>query len=95
VGQNVTPDIVADTSTVLSVDAAAGTAVRKRGSDGREDTVKFNAPVAGLRHRLAGTFNGTVISEVYQLPIPGAGIVLSVNASPTATHLYNVSVVRP
>jgi hypothetical protein len=95
VGQNIT-SVVADTSTVLSVDAAAGTVTSKRTSDGREATVKYNVPLPGLRHRPLQTFNGSSVSEVYQFPIPGAGLLLSINAVPAAsTHVYNVSVFRP
>ena len=95
VGQNIT-SVVADTTTVLSVDAAASTVVSRRGSDSREASVKYNVPLPGLRHRPAQTFNGSPVSEVYQFPIQGAGIVLSVNTVPAAsTHIYNVSVVRP
>jgi hypothetical protein len=48
-------------------------------------------PTPGLRFRAPTP----TISGVYQFPLPGTGIVVSVNSVPTGTHLYNVSVVRP
>lgn len=88
---------VADSVTIVSADAAAGTVVRKRESDGREDTVQYNKPVAGMRSRAAGTWNGIGFSGVYQLPLPGTGMVVAVNNAPSSssTHLFNLSVVRP
>jgi hypothetical protein len=89
-GQN-NASVVADSNTVLSVDTAAGTVVRKRGSDGREDTIRYNVPLTGLRYRA----QTSTILGVYQYPLPGTSVVLSVNSAPASTHLYNVSVVRP
>lgn len=94
-GQNITPEIAADASTVKTVDATARSAVRTRASDGREDTVHYDKPATGLRHRPAGTWNGAAFSGVYQFPMMGAGVSISINTSPTANHLYNVSIVRP
>ena len=90
----------AETNTVLSVDTAAGTAMRKRVSDGREDTVRFNQPLAGLRVREGGTWNGQPFAEVIQIPL-GIGITLSVNSDPHrfdgtgAAFIQNISVLRP
>jgi hypothetical protein len=89
-GQNNT-SVTPDANTILSVDSAAANVVRKRASDGREDTVQYNVPTPGLRFRAPTP----TISGVYQFPLPGTGIVVSVNSVPTGTHLYNVSVVRP
>ncbi|GAB3645930.1 hypothetical protein [Ramlibacter alkalitolerans] len=89
-GQN-NATIVADSNTILSVDTASSSVVRKRASDGREDTVVYNAPLPGLRYRAQ---TSTVLG-VYQMPLPGTNVVLSVNSAPASTHLYNLSVGRP
>lgn len=83
------PAIAADSNTVTAIDAAAGTLSRTRASDGRVDTVKINTPVEGARYRAAATG----ISAVYQLPIPGLGLTISLDDTPG--HFYVVSVGRP
>lgn len=82
---------VADSNTITAVDSATSSVSRKRTSDGREDTFKYNAPIDGLRFRaqVPGMLG------VYTFPLPGLGIALSVNSAASSTHLYNVSIGRP
>ncbi|MEJ8836310.1 hypothetical protein [Ramlibacter sp. AN1133] len=87
-----------DSNTVLTVDAATQTVTRKRSSDGREDVVHYNDPLAGVRTRDAGSFNNQPFAAVHQIPLPGMGLTLSVNsvpASATSTYIVNISVNRP
>jgi hypothetical protein len=87
-----------DANTVIAVDAATQAVTRKRASDSREDVVRYNQPLAGLRTRDAGTFNGLNFAKVYQFTVPGMGLTLSANgvpAGPTSTYIASISVVRP
>jgi hypothetical protein len=89
---------VADANTVIAVDTATSAVTRKRSSDGREDVARFNTPLDGLRTRDAGTWNGSNFAAVYQIPVSGLGITISVNKNPSSTtsaHIYNLSVGRP
>lgn len=79
----------ADSTTVVSVDAAASTFTRERLSDSRLDTFKVNYPVEGLRYREASTG----ISSVYQMQVPNLGLTASFDNMPG--HFYTISVLRP
>lgn len=85
----------ADSYTVKSIDSGGGV-TRKRASDGREDTVKYNYPMEGLRYRFAGNWNGQPYASVIQFPVPGLGAI-SINSMPSSPdlHIYAVSVTRP
>jgi hypothetical protein len=83
----------ADSTTIQSVDSAAGTITRVRTSDGRVDSFALNKPIDGTRSR---TFPGSV---VIQFPFNGLGITASINSVPAvgpayASHLYAMSVTR-
>ncbi|MBS0343659.1 MAG: hypothetical protein JSS56_24400, partial [Proteobacteria bacterium] len=79
--QNVTSAPVADSNKVTSVNGNAVT--RQRASDGRVDTVHYNDPMAGVRHRDAGIGpDNQPFAEVYQVTVPGAGLTVSINAQP-------------
>ena len=76
-----------------------GSAVtRERASDGRIDTVHYNDPMDGVRHRDAGTGpDGKPFAEVFQFTVPGSGLNVSINARPassTQRHIYAPSVQR-
>jgi hypothetical protein len=81
----------ADANTVIATDTAAGTLTRKRASDGREDTFKNDTPLAGMRYRDFGTN----VTPVYQIPLTGLGITVSVNIAGASTHLYSLATSRP
>lgn len=83
--------------TVKAVDTATNAVTRKRESDGREDVVRYNDPVDGVRLRDAGTWNSVPFASVYQVPIAGLGMTMSVNVNPppSAAYIYNISVTRP
>jgi hypothetical protein len=86
-----------DATTVQTVDAGTGVVTRKRTSDGREDLVRYNHPIDGVRARDAGTWNSVPFAPVLQMPLTGVGITLSVNTVPypTGAYIYNLSVSRP
>lgn len=86
-----------DATTVLTVDGATGVATRKRASDGREDLVRYNTPIDGVRARDAGSWNSVPFASVLQMTVPGIGITVSVNNTPypTGAYIYNLSVARP
>jgi hypothetical protein len=88
---------VKESVTVKTVDTATGVVTRKRESDGREDVVRYNNPIDGVRLRDAGTWNSVPFASVYQMPITGLGITMSVNANPhpSGNYIYNISVTRP
>jgi hypothetical protein len=88
---------VKESVTVKTVDTATGAVTRKRESDGREDVVRYNNPIDGVRLRDAGTWNSVPFASVYQMPITGLGITMSVNANPhpSGNYIYNISVTRP
>ena len=71
--QNETSAPVADSNKVTSVNGSAVT--RERASDGRIDTVHYNDPMDGVRHRDAGTGpDGKPFAEVFQFTVPGSGL---------------------
>ena len=87
-----------DASTILTVDAATQTVTRRRSSDDRPDTLHFNTPLAGVRTRDAGTWKGVGFAQVFQFPLQGTGITLSVNTSEfdaDTAFIHNISVLRP
>ena len=89
----------ADTNTALAVDAATSTETRQFGSDGHTDTLTFNDPSAGLRHRVVNAcqqVDGSARScnALVQLPMTGSGINASVSADP-AKHVIYLSVTKP
>jgi hypothetical protein len=88
---------VKESVTVKTVDTATSVVTRKRESDGREDVVRYNNPIDGVRLRDAGTWNSVPFASVYQMPITGLGITMSVNANPhpSGNYIYNISVTRP
>jgi hypothetical protein len=94
---NSTGPVGADSLSVTTVDAANQSFTRTRTSDGRVDTVSINRPVSGMRVRPAGSFEGQNFAGVVQMPLPGLGIVASVNSAPSTStfHLYSVSLARP
>jgi len=83
-----------DATTVLAVDGTAGTVTRKRQSDGREDLVRYNEPVDGVRTRAAGSWSGQNYLGVYMIPLAGMGVTTIVNTLPEV-HFYSVTVQRP
>jgi hypothetical protein len=88
-----------DTSTTLSVDTAAGSEVRRFTSDGHTDTLTFNDPYAGMRHRVVDACqqsDGSARScnALVQLPLTGSGINASVSADPSK-HVIYLSVTKP
>jgi hypothetical protein len=58
----------------------------------------FNQPIAGVRTRDAGTFNGGNFAQVVQVPLTGLGVTISINAQPFGagnTFIHNIAVVKP
>lgn len=97
-GVNETTAPKADSNTVTSVNGS--TVTRVRTSDSRVDTVHYNDPLPGVRHRDAGLNPDgvTPFAEVYQVSVPGTGLTVSINAvpsSPSRSHIYAPSVQRP
>ena len=88
-----------DVNTDVAVDTATSTVTRRFASDGHTDTLAFNDPAAGLRHRVVNaclTAEGGARScnAVVQMPMTGSGINLSVSADP-AKHVVYLSVNKP
>ena len=89
-----------DSTTVTAIDATAKTVTRLLASNSRVDTLGYDKPRDGLRHRALNTCSiGGVASNcsaVVQLPLQGMGITLSmsVGTNPT-TAFYQVSVGKP
>lgn len=82
----------ANSNTVTAVDEAARTVTRTRASDGRVDTVRFNAPVDGMRFRPPVTG----AAGLYYVPFPGLGLTTYLNGAPSSStlHIYGVSAGR-
>lgn len=85
----------AESITVIAVDTVASTTTRRRTSDSREDVVRYNTPLDGLRTRDAGTWNGTDFAGFYQMSLAGLGMSVWVNSNPAGTHFYGMSAGRP
>jgi hypothetical protein len=93
---NVVAVPTADSTTIATVHG--NTVTRVRASDSRNDTIHYNEPLPGVRHRDAGTNpGGSPFAEVYQFTVPGSGLTVSLNAQPTSatrTYFYAPSVQR-
>lgn len=90
-----------DSITVNAVNATARTSTRTRLSDGRVDTLFYDAPRDGLRHRppnscVSSTGATVNCAEVVNLQIQGMGwrIATSVGSN-TATAFANIQVNKP
>ncbi len=91
--------LVPDADTTTAFDAATNTATRQFASDGHTDTMVYNDPAPGLRHR---TVNACLTADnapdacraVVQMPLAGAGITAVVSADPTK-HFISLSVGKP
>jgi hypothetical protein len=87
-----------DSNTVTAVDTTAQTVTRLQASNSRVDTLTYNSPRAGLRHRVGNscTINGAPsnCAQVVQLPVLGVTLSSSVGAIPAAQFI-TVSVGRP
>jgi hypothetical protein len=84
--------------TIQTADTANSTATRRRDSDGRIETLHYNQPITGVRTRDAGTFGTGAFAEIFQIPLTGMGVTLSVNAQPAQVgvgYLYDIAVVKP
>ena len=89
-GSNRTTSVASDVNTANAV--AGDIETRTRESDGRVTDLRYNFPSAGMRYRAPG-----VASSVYQFPIVGTGINLSINSAQTSqsqAHVYVMSVVK-
>ena len=73
---------VADSTTAIAVDATTSAVTRKRSSDSREDFVRFNTPLDGVRTRDARTWNGSNFAAVHQIPV-------------TALRIYHLCQLQP
>jgi hypothetical protein len=78
-----------DVNTVVSVNTAARSYVRRMEEDGREETIHVNKPVDGVRTRVS-------TMDFYQLVLPGAGMTVGFNAGfhPTVPFVHTISVHR-
>ena len=90
---------VSDDVAAIAADAATSTVTRRFASDGHTDTVTFNDPGQGLRHRAANACltsdNGPrSCNAVVQMPMTGSGITAVVSADP-AKHFLSLSVGKP
>lgn len=89
-----------DFTTVTANDATARTLTRQLNSTGRIDTLGYDKPRDGLRHRSLNSCSiGGVASncaEFVQLPLQGMGITLTMSVGTnSATAFYQVSVGKP
>lgn len=89
-------DISAYSTTVIAVDAAAGTYTRRRTEDGRVDTFKDNTPSAGLRYRPAvAPANGAAgAAEAIAMNLPNTGLSIAISVNPL-DNFYSISLDRP
>jgi hypothetical protein len=90
-------DPVSTTSTILGVDSTAKAVLRKRNTDGREEVVRYNTPIAGVNQRVAGSWNGSAFPSLYEFAVAGMGLTLSVNADPfgfTTPYTYGIGIRR-
>jgi hypothetical protein len=88
-----------DTVTFTAVDAATKTVTRLRSSDNRVDTVRYDTPRDGLRHRAANACSvagaGVACAEFLQLPTNlGITVTTSVGSTP-AGAFFNFAVGKP
>lgn len=104
-GLNISPSSIisetdpsAITYTTTSVDATAGTTTRRNDDTGRVELLHFNQPLAGVRTRDGGTFNGSSFAQLVQIPLTGLGATISINAQPWgpgASFIHDIAVVKP
>jgi hypothetical protein len=89
-----------DSTSVTAIDATAKTVTRLLASNNRVDTLSYDQPRDGLRHRGLNTCSiagvASNCAEVVQMPLQGMGITLtmSVGTNPS-TAFYQVSVGKP
>jgi hypothetical protein len=93
----------ARTDTTVSVTAVAvptKTVTRSRASDSRVETLVYDAPRAGLRHRAADTCTIADVAvscpELVQLPLQDSGVTLSLSVgTDPASASFNIAVIKP
>jgi len=90
---------VPDDVATMAKDAATSTITRQFASDGHTDTVTFNDPAQGLRHRavnacLTSDNGARSCNAVVQMPMTGSGITAVISADP-AKHFLSLSVGKP
>jgi hypothetical protein len=89
--------LVEQTTTVIAVDAAAGTLTRLRAADNRVESYKNDDPQTGMRSRSANscTINAapTVCAGIISLVLPGTGISIYVPAAPQ--NFFGISIAKP
>ncbi|MDB5999657.1 MAG: hypothetical protein JWP52_1356 [Rhizobacter sp.] len=94
----ISAQITDSTTTVTSVDATAGSYLRRRESDERIDGFTVNQPRAGLRFRAAGnvpTKKGPIAAAAtVTMPLTGTGVTLGASVTPDQ-NFFTVSVVHP
>jgi hypothetical protein len=88
-----------DTNTTTAVDTATNSETRQFTSDGHTDTLTFNDPYAGMRHRVVNACqqsdgSARTCNALVQLPMTGSGINTSVSADPSK-HVIYLSVTKP
>ena len=100
-GDRTIDDLVNDSITVNSTDTTAKTATRSRGSDGRVDTLFYDKPRDGLRHRVANSCTTNLgapanCAEVVNLQMQGMGfrIATSTGSNPANTF-FNIQFNKP
>ncbi|RZL86124.1 MAG: hypothetical protein EOP82_31055 [Variovorax sp.] len=87
-GANRTTSVAADINTTTAVSGDVET--KTRTSDGRVTDVRNNYPLTGMRYRAPGAY-----TSIYQFPIPGTSVGVSINSaqtSQTQSHVYVISV---
>lgn len=79
---------VEDHYTIVARDTAAGTATRRDSSDGQEEVIRYNSPVAGLRQRDAAG----ALQALTHLPLPGLDLTVQFNTepAPAGSHIYRI-----
>jgi len=93
-GQNTSTEPVANSYVVSQADAATGTVVRTLPPTGPSFTQHLNQPLPGVITRDASAG----LASVYQVPLPGLGLTVSVHAaSPASTGLveHRLELLRP
>lgn len=88
--------LVNATTQVTSVDASAGTYTRVNQA-GRNDTMKINDPVTGLRSRATNscTLNGALFNcaGTVTLPLTGTGVTVYIGTAPS--NFFGISITKP